>query len=487
MDENTFKYQHALCLHPYYRDSRSGSLGVAVFPPIGLEYVAASLQPWTERLTFLDLRQPGPMRKPDRLRSFISREIDLLCVSINWEYHFKEVLELLRSLPWKPTTVVGGKQATDYVEEVMAACPNVDILVRGEGEEAISEIAQGRDLKEILGISWRQNGSIIHNPNRPLGEIDHLPYPDRRLRSQLYHFNIGGIAMRGEEFDMILTARGCPFECKFCTFTLSPWGQKRKWAARPVDSIIEELRVMSAGVVLISDENFFVNPKRAAEICQRIIDEKIEKRFIVQSRLEVYRDPELLDLAVRAGIKILLIGIESPHDHILAQLNKGFTSRTVREAFTVLHRYPLYYHGYFIYGNVGESEEETLAIPSFAQELGLDSITYQKLRAERYSSIHDLVARNSDYFVGDDNIVYSHKLRYAGLEALAHQITRRFYTPGQVLKIVKKLLAIRFITPQTLLSLLLGFPLILANLVGREIHKKLRKYSLWLKFFPYES
>lgn len=484
MQKRFYKYRHALCLHPYHRDSRSGSLGVAVFPPVGLEYIAASLQPWVERLTVLDLRQPGPLRRMDRLQRFIRREIDLLCISVNWEYQFHEVLDLIKGLPSEVTTVVGGKQATDYVEEVMTACPNLDILVRSEGEEAVAEIAQGRDLKDILGISYRRNGNIVHSPNRPLGEIYHLSYPDRQLRCRPYHFNISGVAMRGEEFDLILTARGCPYDCKFCTFTLSPWGQKRQWAARPVDSVIEELLKMSAGIVLISDENFFVKPSRAQEICQRIIDEKIEKRFVVQSRLEVYKHPELLALAARAGIKMILIGIESPHDRILKELNKGFTVQDIREAFTVLRRFPFHYHGYFIYGNVGESEEEMLVIPDFANELGLDTITYQKLRAERYSPIHELVAQNPEYFVGDDNIVYSHSLKRAGLERIARKITKRFYTPNRLLKIAKKLLTIDFIIPKNLPPLLLGLPLILTSLAGREINKKLRRYSVWRRLFP---
>ena len=92
-------YKHALCLHPYYRDSHSGSLGIAVFPPIGLEYIAAALQPHVERVTLVDLRLPGPMRTLRRLKKFVNDEVDLLCISINWEYQFDEVCELVNALP----------------------------------------------------------------------------------------------------------------------------------------------------------------------------------------------------------------------------------------------------------------------------------------------------------------------------------------------------------------------------------------------------
>ncbi len=200
-------YKHALCLHPYRRDSHSGSLGLAVFPPIGLEYIAAALRPHVERLTLLDLRMPSPYREGDQLRKFIEQEIDLLCISINWEYDFREVCDLVNSLPPHVTTVVGGQQATLFPEEVFELCPAVDILVRGEGEETITEIAMGADLKDIMGISYREQGTVLHNPTRPSCEVETYRFPDRGLRPHKYHFNLGGFALRGEEFDVLLTAR----------------------------------------------------------------------------------------------------------------------------------------------------------------------------------------------------------------------------------------------------------------------------------------
>src|SRR4030042_6327899 len=124
------RYKHVLCLHPYYRDSHSGSLGLAVFPPTGLEYIAAALEPHVEGVTVVYLRLPGPMRRLDNLKKFVSTEIDLLCISINWEYQFSEVCELVNSLPGDAFTVVGGKQATDCLDEVFDACPCVDVVVR---------------------------------------------------------------------------------------------------------------------------------------------------------------------------------------------------------------------------------------------------------------------------------------------------------------------------------------------------------------------
>ncbi len=201
----------------------------------------------------------------------------------------------------------------------------MDVIVRGEGEESIVEIAQGGDFRDVGGISYRDGDRIVHNNNRPLPEVDDYRYPDRGLRRQDYHMNVGGLAFRGEQFDIILTARGCPYNCKFCTFNLNPLGQKRNYSPRSLDSVMEEIRQVSAGIVLIADENFFVNPQRAKRICERIIAEDINKRFIVQARIEIFEHPDVLEVAVHRGDQ----GV-APGDRISARSYSGTAQQRIR-------------------------------------------------------------------------------------------------------------------------------------------------------------
>jgi radical SAM superfamily enzyme YgiQ (UPF0313 family) len=451
-------------------------LGIAVFPPIGLEYVASALKDHVEKVSFVDLRMPGPLRDPVNLRRHIANEVDLLCISVNWEYFFDEVCQLINGLPRDVFTVVGGQQATMYVDEVFEKCPGVDVVVRGEGEETIAEIAAGAPLENILGISHRSGSGLVHNEIRPSSDVNTYKYPDRSLRSQMYHFNLGGFAHRSEEFDIILTARGCPYNCKFCTFSLNPWTNKRRYSTRSIDSVIEELKSLSAGVILIADENFFVNPKRALELCERIIQEGINKRFVVQSRIEIYKHPDVLAKAYEAGVSMILLGIESPTDRILKQLNKGFDTALIREAFNVFKQFPFYYHGYFIYGNFTETEEEMMRIPVFARELGLDSITYQKLRIERYSPLKELADSTPGYYVGDDRIVYQEGLGRPYLKRISRQITRDFYTPPQLYRTGKKLFSSGIVHRESFLPLLLSLPVALLYGAKRRVAKRAGKY-----------
>jgi len=180
----------------------------------------------------------------------------------------------------------------------------------------------------------------------------------------------------------------------------------------------------------------------------------------------------LLDKMARAGFKVLLIGIESPHDRILSQLDKGFDSKAIREAFSVLRNYPIYYHGYFIYGNIGETEEEMLFISQFAKEIQLDSITFQKLRIERFSPLREIAEKTPGYHVTAKGELYSDAYCHAALKKIGRRIKFSFYTPLCFFRIMIKILKIRFFTFSEIMLFLSAAPRILYGVLAREIQKK---------------
>src|SRR4030043_1780808 len=352
------------------------------------------------KVTLCDLRYEEAYQDPKALSEFIRNGIDLLCISIHWSSKFDKVCDFIAQLPPEVCTVVGGYKATLEVDYLFDRCPNIDMIVRGEGEEIIKQIGTGVPYKDILGLSYRKNGGVVHNENQQLPDITlaHLPFPDRSLRRHDYRLAHHGVSFGSLTFDTIMTARGCPFKCKFCTFSLNPLGQKRSYTERPVESVIEELKTITADVVLVSDDNFFTNPKRSEELCDLIIENKIKKIFIAQTRTDVARHRRVLDKAEKAGFQGFLLGIESPHDRVLKQLPKGITQQQVRDAFAVLTQYNFFLHGYFIYGNIGETEEEIIFIPKFAREIKLVSISFQKLRVEKFSPLKEVVEQTPGYY-----------------------------------------------------------------------------------------
>ena len=445
---------------------------MGLFPSTGLEYVATSAEGLVDKVTLLDLRYEKDLCDPNKLIDFIQREIDIICVTIGWDRQFKEICELLNLMPDNIPLVVGGYKATEQVEELFLACPKIDIIVRGEGEETIKEILKGVPLENILGISYRVDGRVMNNNNRLLQEVNDIAIPDRDLRRNKYRLILNGVNVSNLTFDTILSARGCPFNCKFCTFSLNPLGQKRQYAARSAESVIKEIEQITANTILFSDDNFFTDIKRAEEICDLIIEHKVKKRFIAQARIEIAKHPNLLNKMVKAGFKILLIGIESPHDRILAELDKGFDSATIRKHFAVLKNYPIYYHGYFIYGNIGENEEEMLQIATFAKEISLDSITFQKLRIEKFSPLKKIAENTPGYHVTARGELYSDTYSHATLKKIGRKIKFSFYTPLSILKIVKKFTAIKFFSFNEIMSFLGASPRLLKSIIAREIQKK---------------
>jgi magnesium-protoporphyrin IX monomethyl ester (oxidative) cyclase len=450
---------------------------MTIFPGTGLEYIAASMKDLVGKVTLLDLRYEPAYRDLDTLNKFIRDEVDLLCISIQWHSGFEEVCDLIAQLPDEVCTVVGGYKATQEVECLFDRCPNVDMVVRGEGEEIIKQIVTGVPCKDIRGLSYRENGRVVHNQIHPLPDVWRIPFPDRSLRRHDYRAVAYGVPVSGHTFDAVLTTRGCPFKCKFCTFSLNPLGQKRSYTERPVESVIEELKTVTADVVLFSDDNFFTNPRRSEQLCEMIVENNIKKTFVVQTRIDVARHPTALEKAEKAGIKVFLIGIESPHDRILEQLQKGITQQQIRDALAVMTQYDFYLHGYFIYGNIGETREEMLYIPKFAREIKLDSISFQKLRIEKFSPLKEVVEATPGYYynrVGGS--VYSERYGHKELRQIRNRIRSEFYDLRQSVHIVKKASRIGLVGWRDLRIAVPNLPLVVYGWARRTRGKKKRSH-----------
>ena len=107
------KYKHVLALNPYFGDSTAA---MGMFPPTGLEYIAASMKDLVGKVTLLDLRHESAYQDPEVLSKLIRNEIDLLCISIRWDFQFDSICDYVSQLPPEVCTVVGGYKATEEVE-----------------------------------------------------------------------------------------------------------------------------------------------------------------------------------------------------------------------------------------------------------------------------------------------------------------------------------------------------------------------------------
>ncbi len=437
-------FQHVLCVYPYRRDLKR----TKCFPPIGLEHIAAVLTKYCHKIDVVDLRY-----ETTQTNDFLHPETDLVCFSVNWQRDIDFVTEQISSVPAGPTIIVGGRHATEDPDKWLKECPNIDIVVRGDGEPTIKEIAQGRSLKTIKGISYRQDNKIFHNSNQRYQPLDDALYPQRSLRRYDYRFDIEGINTSWT-FDSLSASRGCPFKCKFCSFTLNPWGEKRAYTSRSAESVVRELEQIKAKIVVFTDDIFTHNMKWVEDICDLIIKKGIQKRYVINARLEMANRMDVVAKMERAGFTALLLGIESTQDRTLRSMNKGFTTKQIEKYCEILKRTKMILHGYFILGNLGETEAEMHEIAPFARRLGIDTLGLSALRTSPYDGLKELIAANPKYHISEDGLVFSDEISTGKLHQIRKHIWREFYRVGHVLKLAGKLRQNEVLTARTVFELI---------------------------------
>ncbi|TFG04454.1 MAG: radical SAM protein, partial [Promethearchaeota archaeon] len=195
----------------------------------------------------------------------------------------------------------------------------IDYLVRGEGEYTFKELVEGVDPSEILGLSYRGNGTFHHNEPRPfIRDLDTLPYARKDLIDyNPYHY-------LWNPADVIETSRGCPFDCSFCCVTKFYCRTYRKKS--PVRVLKEIARVpRTRKLVFFVDDNFTLDYKRVMRTCDLIQEYGYHKRlmFVCQSRVDdIAKHPDMVQKMAKSGFICFFLGFESFKQMSLNSMNK---------------------------------------------------------------------------------------------------------------------------------------------------------------------
>ena len=226
------RYKNVLCVYPYKQELKT----VGFLPPIGLEYIGSAIENLVESIKVVDLRY-----EKEPVSSFIDKDTDLLLVSYNWGTEANFIKATINTTPENITVIVGGRYATEHVDELFEEVPRIDGIVRGDGEEVAREIVQKGLSPDIDGLSFKLNGKIVHNKIRRLEPVRSDSYPNRKLRRYKYMVTLDEFKS-DLEIDLMLASRGCPHNCKFCDFKFNPLGEKRKWSVRTPESVVSEIK-----------------------------------------------------------------------------------------------------------------------------------------------------------------------------------------------------------------------------------------------------
>jgi radical SAM superfamily enzyme YgiQ (UPF0313 family) len=297
------------------------------------------------------------------------------------------------------TVVFGSHHATFNAERILKKYPFVDIVVRGEGEHTSLEIARclekQRNLDKVEGVTFRKNGRIVSNPDRPLNkDIDALPFPDRNLAGVQYVSTIFGAKINTRKFTTMLSSRGCPFNCSFCgirKFT------RRAWRPRSVENVMAELEYLqSEGYeqFLFADDNFTLNAKRVSKLCRSIKKEGMDIEWFCDSRVD-HISYDMFRNMVNAGCRCLFFGIESANQRILDYYRKGITPEQSEKAVRKARKAGIdIIVGSFIVGAPDETQREIINTLQFANKLDIDVPDVNILGAQTGTDIwNDLVAK----------------------------------------------------------------------------------------------
>ncbi|MBU4386721.1 MAG: B12-binding domain-containing radical SAM protein, partial [Actinobacteria bacterium] len=266
------------------------------YPPLGLMSIAAVLD--GHEVEILDLKVEK--LRADALRRRLSG-VDIVGITVLTP-SIDSALEVCRTAKeCGAFTVLGGVHPS--LMPHIIENPEVDIIVRGEGELTFKEIADGRPLASIAGISFVSGPAVVHNPERPPADLNALPPPRRDLVSAYR----GRYTAFGKSLDALSTARGCPFRCTFCCVPML-WRGYRELS--PVEVVNEIKRMDAAEIVSIVDDNFCQDMRRVDAICDLIIRERLNDRiFSVFSRVDsIVRYPEIVAKMARANMRVVFIG-----------------------------------------------------------------------------------------------------------------------------------------------------------------------------------
>ena len=439
------KWSNALFIYPYKKPKKFNYYDL--YPPLGLEYIATAVKELVEKIAIIDMRY-----ETEPISKFL-HNADVIGININWPQQREIALSLLDKIPKETTVILGGIHATEIVGDLLETNPRIDIIVRGDGEEIAIDIFSGKPLSKIDGISYYQSGKIVHNPPKKLPKKIEI-YPDRSLRRYKYqHRTPFGFSFG---LDTIMSSRGCPFRCEFCTHRLNSLGETRGWSYKSAELVVEEIKSISAKIVIFSDDAFTINKQRVERICDLLISHKIKKLFAVEARIDIANYPEILKKMWKAGFRIIAYGIESAKDRTLQRIGKGFTIQETKEAFKILKKYKMISMGYFIVGYIGEDEKDMLEFSSFAHSLGLDFIILSPLRALKYSPLRKIVESTPGYHIDEKGVVFSDQYSISRIISIIRRIINEFYTPAQYLRLIKNIISSNLIFEPAALKTFIG-------------------------------
>ncbi|MCX5848783.1 MAG: radical SAM protein [Deltaproteobacteria bacterium] len=358
--------------------------------PVGFLYISAYMLAHSKHeIKIIDLRaKRTPIEsKTNEILQWKPDIVGITGLSIEWS-GIKHVTKVIRELLGKNIPIVaGGAHATCFSKLVMKDT-SVDYIVKNEGERTflalVNALGKGEDVQNIKGIVYRKNGAIVDTGQCEfIEDIDEIPFPAYHLLDMEVYFdnprfhtsmNIHNRVMP------ILSARGCPFQCKFCVRILG-----YKFRTRSAENVLAEIdwlvKTYNVRELHIEDDAFNTNMKRAKNIMQGIIDRDYHLSIILSTGIRGdLVDQELIDVFKKAGVFRIGYGVETTHPRIQNMIKKELDFDKLEKSILMANRAGISTNGFFIIGFPTETEQEMMATINYALKSKLATAVFSILK-----------------------------------------------------------------------------------------------------------
>lgn len=363
---------------------------LSVVPPMGPAYIAAVLEKAGHEVKILDCLalswrkksrylSPGTEFIKNYLLDFKPEIVGISNLLLVGEEEVIKFARLTKRLLPGAKIIVGGANASCR-PNVFIKEKAVDFVAIGEGEMTMEELVQGKALAKIGGLIYKnQAGKPIFNPPRSLiADLDSLPPPALHLlpMEEYFYGHPAGLLYKKKRFAMVLSSRGCPFGCSFCT-NATIW--QRKWRGHSVARVMAEIKDLIKKYrieeIQFMDSNMSVDKKRLISLCREL--KKLHLPWIPYTGVSVLTlDRPLIRQLADSGCYALQLGIEHGDVRIQARVGKIVPLAKTKEIVAECHRVGIWTHGYFIVGLPGETLATAYRSLDYAIQADLDSVSF---------------------------------------------------------------------------------------------------------------
>ena len=415
-------------------------------PPIGLMYVAAALEKAGFEVQMLDNYL---MKKPiDEIKQLVTnlrpQIVGITCGSATYSRCIETAKAIKEVLP-SCKIIVGGWHAS-YVPDSLLTNPEIDYVVMGEGERAVTQLAtciiNGSETAamSIAGVACRRQGTNIKNPPKFIENMDEIPYPARHLLPlELYDRTIEYLSVKPA--DVMSISRGCIYNCGFCE-TKKLWGNIcRAFSPQRVIDEIQDLQSKygTKGLYFIND-NFTLRKNQTLELCNLMIKNKLDLEWVCDTRVDLVNQ-ELLETMRKAGCKTIWFGVESGSQRILKRIGRNTTLEQIENAFKLCRKNGIKTACSFMLGVPDETLKDMESSLKFAKKLNPDWCLFNIFIANPDSKLYQEVLESKKYDKLDEFLlsVKTEEFDYKSLLEIQRRFFKEFnMSPRQIMKRVKR-------------------------------------------------